>query len=665
MPRQPEKICLFIIRWGSYLILLLPLVVMRSTLYPYIFGKIIIFRILVEIIFAAWLFLAVYNPQYRPNWRHPLILTVTIFMGALVLAMFIGIDIARSFWSTQERMTGVLTWLHSWAWFLILISTFRNWADWRKLIWASLICSFLVGLYGLGQKLGWQFLLKKEDVRMSATLGNPDFLGVYAMLHGFLAGFLILIERKWILRGLAILLSGFSLFILFLTATRGAIVAFGISVLLFLFFLIFLLRKSSRPVVWIRILAILLILIIVGGGIFLRLHRAEPWMGKAPYFVQRMVNIGIESDKARLISWEIGIKGFKEKPILGWGWENYNIVFNKYYNPYYLRFGQESTWFDKSHNQIVDLLALTGSLGTITYILVFGAVFWLLLRKHNTNLRMDTNATNRERISRMLLSCMFLSYFIQNLFVFDTPAPLIVFCLSLGLVYFITSTNYELSTNIRKSTINNQQLTINEFPLPILIFLIIIFFPWAIYKFNIEPFSQSKLGIRGVQTSQVNFKSGLYWFRKALAKPCFTNAEIRSQLAKAIAAEYDKHSPDFETVQGGTEFALSELRKNVVEHPLDARYWLYLGQLYNIAGIYNHDYFNKAEEAINKGFELSPKRQQLYFELAKVKLGQNNSAEALEIVQKAIDLDPQAQEAIDCKKKVEEYIRKAQNPNSE
>jgi len=232
--------------------------------------------------------------------------------------------------------------------------------------------------------------------------------------------------------------------------------------------------------------------------------------------------------------------------------------------------------------------------------------------------------------------------------------------LSLGLVYFIT-TNYQSNTNIQITNKPSNQAPKHpstQFPLPVLIFLIIIFLPWAIYKFNIEPFKQSKLGIRAIHASQVDLKSGLYWFEKSLAKPCFTNAEIRLQLAKIIAEEYNKRTTDFETVQKGTEFAIAELRKNTVEHPLDVRYWLYLGQLYNVATIYNQSYYDKAEEAINKGFELSPKRQQLYFELAKVKLGQNNSDEALEIVQKAVDLEPQVQEAIDYKKKIEEYIEK-------
>ncbi|MCD6471383.1 hypothetical protein J7K86_02555 [bacterium] len=196
MSRKTEKFLKEIIRWGSYLILFLPLAITRSTLYPFIFGKIIFFRILVETIFVPWIFLVIYNPKYRIKWKNPLILTLTIFVSVLFLTMLTGVDIQRSFWSTQERMTGVLTLFHFWLWFIILSTTFKKWQDWEKFIWASLICSFLVGSYGLGQKLGWKFLVENIGVRLSSTLGNPIFLGVYIMMNIFFIGLLLTKEKK-------------------------------------------------------------------------------------------------------------------------------------------------------------------------------------------------------------------------------------------------------------------------------------------------------------------------------------------------------------------------------------------------------------------------------------------------------------------------------------
>ena len=137
-----EKFFLNIIKTGIILILFLPLLVYRPVLYPYVFSKILSFQFIVEIIFIIWLFLALYfGKKYRPDWKNPLVIALTIFMGILFLTSLTGIDSAKSFWSTQERMTGVITLLHFYVFFIILISILKNKESWQKMIWLSLVCS--------------------------------------------------------------------------------------------------------------------------------------------------------------------------------------------------------------------------------------------------------------------------------------------------------------------------------------------------------------------------------------------------------------------------------------------------------------------------------------------------------------------------------------------
>jgi O-antigen ligase len=58
-------------------------------------------------------------------------------------------------------------------------------------------------------------------------------------------------------------------------------------------------------------------------------------------------------------------QGFKEKPVFGWGQENFNYVFNKYYNP--AMFDQEQ-WFDRAHNEFLDWLIAGGLPAFFLYI---------------------------------------------------------------------------------------------------------------------------------------------------------------------------------------------------------------------------------------------------------------------------------------------------------
>jgi len=641
MSARLEKILKWIIRIGTVAILFLPLFVYKPVLYPYIFSKILVFQIIVEIIFVAWLFLMIYcGKKYRPSFKNPLILALTIFMGILILTSFTGVDIGKSFFSTQERMTGVITMIHFYLWFIILSTLFQKKKDWMIFLWSTLCCSFLLGLYGLGQKIGLSFLLKDGATRMSATLGNPDFLGVYSLMHIFLAGVLMRWLKKKIWKILTFLLLIFNLVVLFLTATRGAIVAFGISVFVLLLFLIF--RRKTKK--YLKILLPVFLLIVIGGSAFLYANKSQDWMTKAPLAIRRLMVITPTSNQARLKSWNIGLKGFTERPVFGWGIGNYNVVFNKHYDPWYLTKGEATTWFDKTHNQIIDLLALTGILGTLSYLAIFFVLFWLLRKKY-------VNTAN-QRIGIMFLACMFLAYFIQNLFVFDTPASLILFYFSLSFVYFLTSS--QVGPGQVKSTINNpcppklqrrrEQSTIN-FPLPVLIFLIVLFVPFAMYKFNIEPWQQSKLGIRAVHATKVDLRSGLRWYGKSLSKPCFTNTEVRTQLAKQINEEYkkinkDTSDTDLQILSQATELTINEFKKSVIEHPQDVRHFLYLGQLYNLAIGYNREYIEKAKDILLRAKELSPERQQVYYALGRAYLEAKEYEKAVEIFKEAYILEP-------------------------
>jgi O-antigen ligase/Tfp pilus assembly protein PilF len=630
MDKKIEKICLSIIRFCSYLILFLPLYVSYKTLYPYIFGKIIVFRILIEIIFFSWLFLAFYQKDYRINYRHPLVLSLTIFIAFLFLTMLTGVDIQRSFWSTQERMTGVLTMIHFWLWFIVLTSTFKKWEDWQKFIWLSLIACFLVGLYGLGQKIGLKFLLKETDIRLSSTLGNPIYLGVYSMLHIFLAIYLFIEERRKFLKLIAIFLAFFYLIIMLLTATRGAFLAFFSTSFLFLVLLIFIFlpKKIKKIVIPIFIIFVLFITIVF---IFLQTKKVEILKAKIPYFIYRFIRFEAEIEQ-RIIPWQIGLYGFKEKPIFGWGWENYNIIFNKYFKPKILRWGKELSWFDRSHNQLIDLLALTGILGFLSYLTMYLIILFLLFKKAKESFKIK----KEKAISLTIISLMFLAYFLQNLTVFDTPAPLIVFYLNLSFCYFLS-----LDQTLKEKISQKQKFS--NFPKSIFLFLIILFLSIIVYKLNLEPFQQSQTIIKAISYSKLDLKKGLEEFKKALAKPSFTNPEARLQLAKVVFERQGETNK--EQYQEALKYAISELEKNVSEHPLDMRYKLYLGQLYNLGYQYGLDYLNKAENTLKRALELSPNRQEIYFELARTKMFKKDYQEALRLNKKAVELDEKVAES--------------------
>ena len=105
--QRMEKIALWIVKIGLWLIRLLPLYISSGMLFPFITGKNFTFRVIVEIIFAFWVFLAALKTEYRPRLT-PLFKTVTIFTAIVFLADLFSPNPFRAFFSNYERMEGFI-----------------------------------------------------------------------------------------------------------------------------------------------------------------------------------------------------------------------------------------------------------------------------------------------------------------------------------------------------------------------------------------------------------------------------------------------------------------------------------------------------------------------------------------------------------------------------
>lgn len=218
------KIIRYLILGGIFLTPFLVLIVASSLFFPFITGKNFAFRILVEVIFALWLILTIFDKNYRPK-KSWILITFTSFLIVFTLSSIFGENFYRSFWSNYERMEGLITYLHLFAFFLILISVMnplRQSADGRERLWKwffniSLFVSVIVGIYGL-----LQFAIHQGNGRVDATLGNPTYLAIYMIFHIFLALMIFFQEKRWF-RWFYLPVAVFGLINLYYTATRGAI----------------------------------------------------------------------------------------------------------------------------------------------------------------------------------------------------------------------------------------------------------------------------------------------------------------------------------------------------------------------------------------------------------------------------------------------------------
>src|SRR3989344_1061155 len=230
----------YIVIGGLFLIPFVPLIIANSLYFPFIVGKAFAFRILIEIVFAAWLVIMLLDSRYRPklSWISG---SIGSFLFIIFLANIFGLNPYFSFWSNFERMEGFVTLLHLGAFFVVLGSVFDE-KLWKRFFHVSLGVSVFISFYSLFQLFGW-IEIRQGGARVDGTMGNAIYLALYLMFHFFISLFYFLKAQKyWLFYLLTMLLN---LIIIYFTASRGVILGLDLG-LIIAFSLIFFLEKERK-----------------------------------------------------------------------------------------------------------------------------------------------------------------------------------------------------------------------------------------------------------------------------------------------------------------------------------------------------------------------------------------------------------------------------------
>ena len=604
------KIIKYLLWAGIFFIPFTPLIVTSSLFFPFITGKNFFFRILVEILLGLWFVLALYDKRYRPrkSW-------ILIFFGAFVfimsLATIFGANPYHSFWSNYERMEGLLTYFHLLAYFLILTAVLNTERLWKWFFHASLGVSAVVGIYGILQMAG-KLAIHQGSVRLDATLGNASYLAVYMIFNIFLALFYFAKEKEWY-KWFYLPLIALQAIILYHTATRGAILGL-IGGLALAGFVIALFSKSKKA----RVSAVsFIVLIIVLLGSFWALRSSD--FIKRSQVLSRFSSISFHetTTQSRFVIWKMSWEGFKEKPILGWGPENFNLVFNKYYQP--ILYKQEP-WFDRAHNVFFDHLISGGVFGLFAYLgLFFSALYYLLFKRKQIGFSSYDSA---------ILTGLFGAYFFNNLFVFDNLISFLMFFAVLGYIH-------TRAVNQVPQTELEPRENVGDYKKPVLTAIAVAATVFTIYAVNVPPLLASYNLIGAFKESATrNFESALKSFQKSISYGSFGSTEAREHLVNFAMniVQQPKIKKDIKIKV--FEYASSEMKKQITQSPGDIRYMVFLGALYNKGGEYD-----KAINILEKAIELSPKKQQLYFELGTSYLNKGDYKKAVKILRTAFELE--------------------------
>ncbi|MEK7586779.1 MAG: O-antigen ligase family protein [Patescibacteria group bacterium] len=610
------------LRWGIVMGLLvtlfLPMVVSSSLFFPFITGKNFGFRIIVEIVLALWLILALRDPAYRPK-KTLLLGLVTALLVVLAFATAYAIDPYRAFWSNQERMEGLISFIHLFAYFIVLTSVLKTERAWFWFWHTSIGVSVMVGIHGLLQLAG-KAEVHQGSARLDASLGNASYLAVYMLVHIFITA--IYLRRRikeksgnwiWYFYLPIIVLQFINLYY---TATRGSLLGFFGGAFLTAF-LVAVFERQSKVVRKGAISALALMILFL--GFFLAFKNSDfiktnPVLGR---FSDISVTSG--STNARFLIWNMSLQGFKEHPVLGWGPDNYMFLFNKYYNP--KMYAQEQ-WFDRSHNVFFDWLISAGVLGLGLYLSLFVLALYYLWRK----------ITDWGLLEKSLFTGLLLAYFVHNIFVFDQLISYLSF-FSL-LAYF----NWRWGVN-QSALVSNLKMPpalTNSFGVVILVALATIF-----YFVNIKPINASATLIKAISSNQqTGAKGSLELFKKVLNAKTFVSGEAREQLASLVLGVIGSDQYDDNFKKEFFTLAVTELETQAKKIPGDARSRVFLGNLLRSTG--NLDL---ATQIFKEAVTASPNKQTILFQLGETYLSAGKIKEGIEVFKKAFELEPKFEEA--------------------
>ena len=668
-----------VVRWLLIGTALTPLLVSNRTIFPFVFPKIVYFRVLVEIavFLCAVVMIAYWRDKSMQELRarffrilaNPLFIAISLFFVSLFISAFFAPNTYRAFWGDIERGEGIFGILHAYA-FLILAAALFEKKNWARYFQISLIAGAILIVYAFFEYFGWRFLLfaPPRKPRPEALIGNPAFLATHLIFVGmFAALYYYVAERKTFLTKCFVLaVAVLSTLTIFFTGTRGAILGIGAGLVIFLIYVALNNRITARlPLhfyrVSIRVVALAFLAFgIIFAGVFWQTHTAAFWQsipGLNRLARTASLDVNDPSTQFRIITWRVSWNAFKERPFFGWGPENYLVANEKYYDPTYPLYGE--AWLDRAHNKIFDVLVTQGIFGLAIYLGIFAVLVRLLwgwsrrspVNSHTTGLPPQLLQTGisdvgvNEFLPAIVLAGV-VAYFVQNLVLFDQiVSNATLFALFSFLIFTLPASHHALERFRIGEPRRTYTTAISK---TFLVALGILAF-YSVFEYNVIPYAQA-VRFKASPTVSQNAHTVELAIKQAMYPYNFAQFNIRAKSIDEIySSQYfgnQKYVSDvrFRPIGRTLIDAIQEL---VDREPYDVRNHIRLTEMLNDfargmndAEIVESGAFERAELLMREALTRAPRRQELYYHLAFNLAAQKKYDEAERVARQAIDLEP-------------------------
>ncbi|MEX2054207.1 MAG: O-antigen ligase family protein [Candidatus Colwellbacteria bacterium] len=620
-----------------------PLVVTHGAIYPFIFGKVGFIRLIIAV------FAVLFSAYLWKGWREGAIGRVNfsrlknpifIAFAVLTLLSLVGVFFAPNsyvaFFGNIERGEGFLILLYM----LILLAGMtllfeeEEWTTFFKLM---LVVSFVVAFDALSQYFAGQ------GARPGGSfLGNPIFVSTY-LLFGILSALLVrVLDRNRLWRILAY--GSIPLFVLTMlaTQTRGILVGLIVSVVVLAVALV--LRSDTEKVKLFnkeisqkQLGVLVLAFMIIFSGIFITTRSHSIWQ-KIPG-LDRLAQISTEdlSTQTRLINVGPSLRAVNPmevgwgRTMMGWGQDNFNIVYERFYDPHIQKY--EVEWFDRSHNKILDVLVMNGVLGLGVYLTMWFYIFrYGFMRKRSKE---EGDVTPSEDVNYQLIVLFIATtYFVQNLFVFDQISTYVPLFALIGFIIYRHNEQKSDQAPREGGAITALYVGISS----LLAILLIFGFVWlsAIPYHQMNTFLKGRVSVQ----RQAALLDPIYMEENLdkITRPInYAQAELRERMLAGTLDPTKKEDL--------LDLSLKILALHEATAPISSgrpRAYSSIGFVYNKLGkTYGlPEFFSIAEDNFKKSLELAPGRQETMFHHASNMVSQGKVQEAVTIANNIIAIEP-------------------------
>jgi O-antigen ligase len=622
--------------------------------FPFISGKNIIFRVLVEIALAGWVLLALMDSKYRINIRtSPLTIAYAIFIGIIFIADIFGVDPVNSLWSNYERMEGFVGHIHLFAYFFVLTAMLRTLKDWQIMFKVFLASNVAVLSYGYAQLMGapgyifsdnmpklatWfaaHFPVHQGGNRLDATIGNAAYFSIFCLISAFIAALLWLQsdqpKKKWWYPTLIVL----NLIAIFYSGTRGTILGLGFGIFVTLGLMAWYEKGHAR-----KIFAGFLVAMIISVGTLLAFR--ETAFVKSSSTLYRLSHISVTdlTTMSRINIWKISYQAWLERPILGYGQDNFSYIYARKFIPE--KMWDLEPWYDRSHDVFFDWLVAGGILGLVSYLSLYAVALYLMWRKkHDMPFR-----------ERAILTGVLAGYFVHNIIVFDNLTSYILFFALLGYIVMRTKGDSHGETH-GKALVTDEQMKLLWMP------IVGIVLVSSLYYINYRPFMVNRHLVYGMNIQQLlqtmpfadAVKLQEESFKKAISANTLGTEEAREQflqmgvrLAQVTIPENISEKERQSILQAISSF-IASVRKDIDDsyeaHKEDVRMLSIYGMFYNGIG----DPVS-AEKVLTQARTFAPKKQLIAFDMIRSYLMQKKYQQAYALSSEVYATAPKYQDAI-------------------